>query len=124
VSFVAFHYRSYGTFFYTKKGSIISTVDLPTTEIIEPNFIKLKFCENSWSGIDRYLLINQIDYRNNYRKSSGERWLLYNFTDRNAVEFLRLKGESMLVVVLFWQNHSWVSSLLFHYILPKNALFF
>ncbi|MCE2290500.1 AraC family transcriptional regulator, partial [Streptococcus thermophilus] len=23
-------------FFYTKKGSIISTVDLPTTEIIEP----------------------------------------------------------------------------------------
>jgi hypothetical protein len=25
-----------GLFFYTKKGSIISTVDLPTTEIIEP----------------------------------------------------------------------------------------
>ncbi len=34
---VAFHYRSYGTFFYTQKGSIISTVDLPTTEIIEPS---------------------------------------------------------------------------------------
>ncbi len=28
-----------GLFFYTKKGSIISTVDLPTTEIIEPSFI-------------------------------------------------------------------------------------
>ena len=28
-----------GLFFYTKKGSIISTVDLPTTEIIEPFFI-------------------------------------------------------------------------------------
>ena len=27
-----------GLFFYTKKGSIISTVDLPTTEIIEPIF--------------------------------------------------------------------------------------
>ncbi|PHV58034.1 hypothetical protein CS010_02510 [Streptococcus macedonicus] len=27
-----------GLFFYTKKGSIISTVDLPTTEIIEPTF--------------------------------------------------------------------------------------
>ena len=27
-----------GLFFYTKKGSIISTVDLPTTEIIEPVF--------------------------------------------------------------------------------------
>ena len=28
-----------GLFFYTKKGSIISTVDLPTTEIIEPEFL-------------------------------------------------------------------------------------
>ncbi|MFH6737956.1 hypothetical protein QE611_08465, partial [Streptococcus suis] len=27
------------TFFYTQKGSIISTVVLPTTEIIEPLFI-------------------------------------------------------------------------------------
>ncbi|MFH6711892.1 hypothetical protein QE611_10010, partial [Streptococcus suis] len=27
-----------GTFFYTQKGSIISTVVLPTTEIIEPNY--------------------------------------------------------------------------------------
>ena len=34
--FVAFHYRSYGTFFYTKIGSIISIGDLPTTNIIEP----------------------------------------------------------------------------------------
>ncbi len=25
-----------GPFFYTEKGSIISTVDLPTTDIIEP----------------------------------------------------------------------------------------
>ena len=30
-----------GLFFYTKKGSIISTVDLPTTEIIEPEIIDL-----------------------------------------------------------------------------------
>ena len=28
-----------GLFFYTKKGSIISTVDLPTTEIIEPEIM-------------------------------------------------------------------------------------
>ena len=34
--FVAFHYRSYGTFFLHKKGSIISIGDLPTTNIIEP----------------------------------------------------------------------------------------
>ncbi|ASW52271.2 hypothetical protein F6P71_00600 [Streptococcus suis] len=41
MSFVAFHYRSYGTFFYTQKSSIISMVDLPTTDIIEP----LKFID-------------------------------------------------------------------------------
>ena len=35
---VAFHYRSYGTFFYNKIGSIISIGDLPTTNIIEPSF--------------------------------------------------------------------------------------
>ncbi|AMD96576.1 hypothetical protein AXE83_02800 [Streptococcus sp. oral taxon 431] len=34
---VAFHYRSYGTFFLHKIGSIISIGDLPTTNIIEPN---------------------------------------------------------------------------------------
>ena len=32
---VAFHYRSYGTFFYNKIDSIIPMVVLPTTEIIE-----------------------------------------------------------------------------------------
>ena len=41
-----------GLFFYTKKGSIISTVDLPTTEIIEPKNIGgtkqrfIKFIQN------------------------------------------------------------------------------
>jgi len=33
---VAFHYSSYGTFCLHSKSSIISTVVLPTTEIIEP----------------------------------------------------------------------------------------
>jgi hypothetical protein len=28
-----------GLFVYTQKGSIISMVDLPTTEIIEPDFV-------------------------------------------------------------------------------------
>jgi len=32
-----------GLFFYTKKGSIISTVDLPTTEIIEPFYVEGAF---------------------------------------------------------------------------------
>ncbi|MGZ0985448.1 hypothetical protein ACXOST_09460, partial [Streptococcus thermophilus] len=33
---VAFHYSSYGTFCVHSKSSIIPTVVLPTTEIIEP----------------------------------------------------------------------------------------
>ena len=31
-----------GLFFYTKKDSVISTVDLPTTEIIEPENVEKK----------------------------------------------------------------------------------
>ena len=37
--FDAFHYRSYGTFFLHKIGSIISIGDLPTTNIIEPELL-------------------------------------------------------------------------------------
>ena len=33
-----------GLFVYTQKGSIISMVDLPTTEIIEPEFLQ----GNAW----------------------------------------------------------------------------
>ena len=36
---VAFHYSSYGTFCLHSKSSIISTVVLPTTEIIEPKIL-------------------------------------------------------------------------------------
>ena len=32
---VAFHYRSYGTFFYKKIGFIVFIIDLPTTNSIE-----------------------------------------------------------------------------------------
>ena len=38
-SLVAFHYRSYGTFFYNKIGSIIFIGDLPTTNVIETFYI-------------------------------------------------------------------------------------
>ena len=37
VGLVAFHYKSYGTFLILKKP-YNSTVELPTTEIIEPFF--------------------------------------------------------------------------------------
>ena len=40
--FDAFHYRSYGTFFLHKIGSIISIGDLPTTNIIEPILFQIK----------------------------------------------------------------------------------
>ena len=36
-----------GLFVYTQKGSIISMVDLPTTEIIEPIKYSLEVGENS-----------------------------------------------------------------------------
>ncbi|MBW7802348.1 hypothetical protein StRacle124_01560, partial [Streptococcus thermophilus] len=36
---VAFHYSSYGTFCVHSKSSIIPTVVLPTTEIIEPLYL-------------------------------------------------------------------------------------
>ncbi len=36
VSLVTFHYKSYGTFCLHEKRPIISRVDLPTTDIIEP----------------------------------------------------------------------------------------
>ena len=41
VGLVAFHYKSYGTFLILKKP-YNSTVELPTTEIIEPNFLQIK----------------------------------------------------------------------------------
>ena len=46
---VAFHYRSYGTFFYNKIGSIISIGDLPTTNIIEPILFTLR--ENQFGSL-------------------------------------------------------------------------
>ena len=47
-----------GLFVYTQKGSIISMVDLPTTEIIEPKksadlsmYEQKKFCTTIWSKL-------------------------------------------------------------------------
>ena len=39
-----------GLFVYTKKGSIISMVDLPTTEIIEPKSLDIKHFGASSQG--------------------------------------------------------------------------
>ena len=39
-----------GLFVYTQKGSIISMVDLPTTEIIEPLFLHTKSLADTCKG--------------------------------------------------------------------------
>ena len=50
-----------GLFFYTKKGSIISTVDLPTTEIIEPEkFIALFMLKKERNPLFIEKLLNQL----------------------------------------------------------------
>ena len=66
---VAFHYKSYGIFFYPKIGSIISTGDLTTTNIIEPclflNYYGTSFLFNHfivltqvrWRTLEKYLLL-------------------------------------------------------------------
>ena len=59
--FVAFHYRSYGTFFYTKIGSIISTEDLPTTNIIVPYFLNI---ESNLTKTNVHCIIEWIEILN------------------------------------------------------------
>ena len=58
-----------GLFFYTQKGSIISMVDLPTTEIIEPflcgltnvNFLyRIGLLYNRKSGILGWILLHLL----------------------------------------------------------------
>ncbi|RRR49490.1 hypothetical protein EI999_10060, partial [Streptococcus suis] len=56
----------YGTFFYTQKSSIISMVDLPTTDIIEPFFSCLAIgctsCFFSFGGVNSLTLIIVYDF--------------------------------------------------------------
>ena len=52
--FVAFYYRSYGTFFYNKIDSIIFIGDLPTTYIIEP--LILSSCLSQLKQLFRLLI--------------------------------------------------------------------
>ncbi len=57
--FDAFHYKSYGTFCLHEKRLIISRMDLPTTEIIEPeefadkltNSFKIRKLSNGVMGL-------------------------------------------------------------------------
>ena len=77
-SLVAFHYRSYGTFFYTKIGSIISIGDLPTTNIIEPLFNDSSSPKEKTSWSSLFLYIDQKTSINLYGCLSIYRieWLL------------------------------------------------
>ena len=49
-----------GLFFYTQKGSIISMVDLPTTEIIEPKKADFRFFLFSTSRIALNRILNPV----------------------------------------------------------------
>ncbi|MEQ7203760.1 hypothetical protein ABQD58_12670, partial [Lactococcus lactis] len=53
-----------GLFFYTQKGSIISMVDLPTTEIIEPHILSIKKNQKKPIDINWFLLMPKINYTN------------------------------------------------------------
>ena len=86
--------------------------------------IKLKFYGKTvGSRYYRYLLINQIDYRNNYRKSSGERRLLLQIllTEMRSNSLLKRRINACCCFVL---AESFMGQLLlFHYILPKTHYF-
>ena len=45
-----------GLFFYTQKGSIISMVDLPTTEIIEPLFLGIHYLSLTFFEIIAFVI--------------------------------------------------------------------
>ncbi|MCI6904083.1 MAG: hypothetical protein MR834_01390, partial [Streptococcus alactolyticus] len=63
-----------GLFFYTKKGSIISTVDLPTTEIIEPKIVRQVFPHLSFFAVFRFaikLFVKTLEIRYNRSVSKG-----------------------------------------------------
>ena len=48
-----------GLFFYTKKGSIISTVDLPTTEIIEPKYTVQNCYSSTFVFVEIYFYVSE-----------------------------------------------------------------
>ncbi len=72
-----------GLFFYTKKGSIISTVDLPTTEIIEP-IEKGSRVDRTLEPFSIYLVIGRL------RKTHMEQLNL-------ITNFLRIKDKNITI---------------------------
>ncbi|MGO5473377.1 hypothetical protein, partial [Streptococcus hyointestinalis] len=58
---VAFHYKSYGTFFIQIKSPITSEVALPTTDIIEPGFLVSLPLFFLWIAQSRLFLYNTLE---------------------------------------------------------------
>ncbi|MGT2886930.1 replication initiator protein A [Streptococcus macedonicus] len=77
-----------GLFFYTKKGSIISTVDLPTTEIIEPKYKEL----SDSAKLGYVVLRDRLEY------SLQNNWI----DDENRVYFIFTNHE--LQNLFGWSN--------------------
>ena len=78
---VAFHYRSYGTFFYNKIGSMISIGDLPATNIIEP-----KTTEGSW--FYSFLFLCKRSYKEIYVEMNILLEILFTIGYNNKVVIL------------------------------------
>ena len=75
-----------GLFFYTKKGSIISTVDLPTTEIIEPfKVVKVPVTKSvSFNIFDEFVSSFRFDVRIREFNSISDVFLI---TDKGCSNF-------------------------------------
>ena len=85
-----------GLFFYTQKGSIISMVDLPTTEIIEPHIKAMKEAIADGVELLGYTTWSAIDL---VSASTGEMSKRYGFIyvdkdDTNQGTLKRIKKKS------------------------------
>ena len=91
---VAFHYRSYGIFFYNKIGSIISIGDLPTTNIIEPESIVPPFSRRNLCKIKKALLNCTPKVRQKKSNFWGVFIMKLTYKDKVQVYELRKQGRS------------------------------
>ncbi len=91
---VAFHYRSYGIFFYNKIGSIISIGDLPTTNIIEPESIVPPFSRRNLCKIKKALLNCTPKVRQKKSNFWGVFIMKLTYEDKVQIYELRKQGKS------------------------------
>ena len=92
-----------GLFFYTKKGSIISTVDLPTTEIIEPqNKLSELLASKDRAGLAQHLKEGVHQYLNSeqYKDFLNTMSRFPNYSYRN-IQLLKAQMPTVQAVASF-----------------------